>query len=355
MKSVNFKRSGADIRVAEEMKPVKKRRHWDRIIYFTVFFALMFALAYYIFSRLFYVRADAQVLYENVEIRLLDDCRIMEYFTVEDDTIHFGDTLFRYAEHQNNDDDGGNVIIQNKNSDNPAYNWVLREIFNTEEKISSNNTEKEQCLTLIKNYQEEVENIRASVSLGVLPQSRLDVRENDIIKLKSQVQRLQSDNEKLRASIEELKSKIPAMGSETEQNLSFGYGDIQKEKYFLSPFEGTVNRIFIRQFETCLKAETILSLHRDSPIFVRAFFAQEDISDLNSGDEFVLEFPDGTQSIGILKRFYYSTVPLPVEFQKRYEPVTRTIGGDIYPKDSTQAALWKNFYQMNVMVKKFKY
>jgi hypothetical protein len=356
MKSVNFKRAGADIRVAEEGKSIKRKRHWDRIIYFIVFFALLFGIAYYAFTRLFYVRANSQVLYENVELRLLDDCRIMEYFTYEDDTVQFGDTLFRYVEdHDDNVHKSGNVVINQSNSDNPAYNWVLREIFSTESKINVNNTEIEQCKTLIKNYADEAEKIRASVSLGVLPQSRLDVRENDITKLNAQIQRLQSENEKLKNSISELKSKIPAIKNETTQNLSIGYGDLEEEKYFLSPFEGTVNRIFIRQFETCLKSETILSLHRNSPIFVRAFFDQEDIDQLKPGDEFTLEFPDGTESIGILKRFYYSTVPLPVEFQKRYEPITRAIGGDIYPRDSTQAALWKNFYKMNVVVKKFKF
>lgn len=356
MKSVNFKRAGADIRVAEESKSIKRKRHWDRIIYFIVFFALLFGIAYYAFTRLFYVRASSQVLYENVELRLLDDCRIMEYFTYEDDTIQFGDTLFRYVEDQDGDRQGnGSISISNSSGDNPAYNWVLREIFSTESKINGNNSEIDQCRSLIQNYQDEVEKIRASVSLGVLPQSRLDVRENDITKLNAQIQKLESENAKLRNAIEELKSKIPSMQNQSVQSIGQGYGELEEEKYFLSPFEGTVNRIFIRQFETCLKSETILSLHRNSPIFVRAFFDQEDIDQLKPGDEFTLEFPDGTESIGILKRFYYSTVPLPVEFQKKYEPVTRAIGGDIYPRDSTQAALWKNFYKMNVTVKKFKF
>ncbi len=355
MKSINFKRAGSDIRVAEENKPKKKKRQWDRIIYFIVFFALLIGLGYYAFTRLFYVNAQAQVLYENVEIRLLKDARIMEYFTHEDDTIEFGDTLFRYSEDRTDDQSNIQLSAHRSSSDNPAYNWVIREIFTTEEKINSKKSEKEQCLALIKSYKQEVEKIKTSVSLGVLPQSRLDVRENDILKLKSQVQRLESEIAQLYSALDELKTKIPSIHGADSASLSANMGDVQNEKFFLSPFEGTVNRIFIRQFETSLKSETILSLHRNSPIFVRAFFDQSDIDVLQPGDEFLLEFPDGTKSIGVLKRFYYSTVPLPVEFQKRYEPITRTIGGDIYPKDSTQAALWKNFYKMNVVVKKFKF
>lgn len=355
MKSINFKRAGADIRVAEENKPKKKKRQWDRIIYFIVFFALLFGLGYYAFTRLFYVNAQAQVLYENVEIRLLNDARIMEYFTHEDDTIQFGDTLFRYSEDHGDDQSNVNINAQRSGSDNPAYNWVIREIFTVEEKINSKKSEKEQCTALIKSYKQEVEKLKTSVSLGVLPQSRLDVRENDIIKLKAQVQRLDSEISQLNHSLSDLKTKIPSFHNGDSASISMDMGNVQNEKFFLSPFEGTVNRIFIRQFETSLKSETILSLHRDSPIFVRAFFDQADIDVLQPGDEFLLEFPDGTQSIGVLKRFYYSTIPLPIEFQKRYEPITRSIGGDIYPKDSTQAALWKNFYKMNVVVKKFKF
>ena len=129
MKSVNFKRAGADIRVAEESKSIKRKRHWDRIIYFIVFFALLFGIAYYAFTRLFYVRASSQVLYENVELRLLDDCRIMEYFTYEDDTVRFGDTLFRYMEDQDGNQQG-NGSISFLNSDSGTFSLDLYQAAN---------------------------------------------------------------------------------------------------------------------------------------------------------------------------------------------------------------------------------
>ena len=68
-----------------------------------------------------------------------------------------------------------------------------------------------------------------------------------------------------------------------------------------------------------------------------------------------ITFPDGTETKGILRRFYYSTYPLPDEFQKRYEPTTRTVAADIYPVNDADYEHWKAFYKMGVSVSKYKY
>ena len=68
-----------------------------------------------------------------------------------------------------------------------------------------------------------------------------------------------------------------------------------------------------------------------------------------------IEFPDGTESKGLIKRFYYATYQLPDEFQKRYEPTTRTIAADIYPVNDNEYEHWRAFYKMSVSVTKFKY
>jgi len=99
----------------------------------------------------------------------------------------------------------------------------------------------------------------------------------------------------------------------------------------------------------------VLAIHKKSPIFVRAYFNQEDLADVGIGEEFTVTFPDGTVSKGILKNFYYSTIPLPDEFQNRYEPISRAVVGDIYPANGEEARRWKNFYKMSVDVSKYKY
>jgi hypothetical protein len=109
------------------------------------------------------------------------------------------------------------------------------------------------------------------------------------------------------------------------------------------------------EYETALRDEVVLAIHKKSPIFIRAYFDQEDLADVAVGEEFTVTFPDGTQSRGILKSFYYSTIPLPEEFQKKYEPVSRAVVGDIYPVNKDESLQWKNFYKMSVDVSKYKY
>jgi len=337
--------------------PKRNKRQWDRIIYFIVFFSLIGWMCYYIFTRNFYVRAQSHVLYENVNVRLLKDCRVMEYYVEEDTEVKFGDTLFRYIE---NAPDAGydvtaNIQSESNNNDNPAYQWVIREILNTEQRISVNETHLNENNNLIKTYESELKEIQAMVQLGVMPQTRLDLRKNEIVKLKSENNRIVEENKRLRASIEDLKSKIPAINNDYKKNFRLSKEGIAEDKYFVSPFDGSVNRIYIRQFETCLKSEVTMSIHRVSPIFVRAYFEQEDLDYLKTGDEFMVEFPNGKKSIGVLKRFYYSTIPLPEEYQKRYEPTTRSLAGDIYPKDSIEAKEWESYYKMGALVTRFKF
>ena len=62
-----------------------------------------------------------------------------------------------------------------------------------------------------------------------------------------------------------------------------------------------------------MKSEEIVSMHQAHPAFIKAYFEQEDLRYFKVGDEFDIEFPDGTKSKGFLKRFYIATYTLPEE------------------------------------------
>ena len=98
-----------------------------------------------------------------------------------------------------------------------------------------------------------------------------------------------------------------------------------------------------------------MSIHQAHPAFIKAYFEQEDLRYFDVGDVFTIDFPDGTTSKGVLKRFYIATYTLPEEFQKKYEPTTRSIAADIYPLDSTEIVKWKAFYKMSVDISKLKF
>lgn len=315
-------------------------------------------------------------MYENVDIRLLDDCRVTRYFVHEYDSVRVGDTLFEYiddkddSQNSSQNNSGGGVSVEvnaNRGGDN---SWVQREVLNKQEKISSSLAKKKENLSLIKSYEAELERIRASVVLGVLPQSRLDVRQNEIVQLKAENSRIDEEIAGTRRIMSQLQSELAASrsanqtapNSSSESSIINSQGgaagaetEQKKKKYFISPISGSINRIYTLEYETALRDEVVLAIHKKSPIFVRAYFDQEDLADVAVGEEFTVTFPDGTVSRGILKSFYYSTIPLPEEFQKKYEPVSRAVVGDIYPVNADESHQWKNFYKMSVEISKYKY
>ena len=124
-----------------------------------------------------------------MDIRLLDDCRVTRYFVHEYDSVKVGDTLFEYIDERTDNmsqvvGGGANVSISVGGGSGGDKSWLEREILNKREKIASSEAKKKENLSLINSYEAELERIRASVVLGVLPQSRLDVRQNEIVELR---------------------------------------------------------------------------------------------------------------------------------------------------------------------------
>lgn len=366
MKSIDFKRKGSAIRVMpEENGAPKRRQNWDRIVYFA-FLGLLFGfLGWYLFDKIFYLSANGQVLFENVNVRLMNDCRVLNYYKHEDDTVKPGDSLFMYVEDLDEDDGGSGASMatgRDSSSGSNRYDWVEREIYSLRKKMAVNNTEIREQQDLVKTYEAELPRLKNEVILDAMPQARLDLRIHDITELNATIRRINAENTELRKLIAQLTAMLPA---DKKKRISSGTAaaaggggsgeDVSEPRIFVAPIEGSVNRIYTRQFETALKSEVVMSIHKNSPIYVRAFFNQDDLEHFSEGDLLTIHFPDGQKSKGILKRFYYSTIPMPEEFQKRYEPVQRSIAADIYPADSTQQKLWRAFYKMSVEVSKFKY
>ena len=375
MKSINFKRRGTEIRTLPEESRTARRK-WDRITYIFILILLLGLGIYYASTKIFYTRAQGQMMYENVDIRLLDDCRVTRYFVHEYDSVRVGDTLFEYIYDKDDNNNsgnngGGNVSVSvNAGSGGSDNSWIEREILNKREKIANSEAKRKENLSLINSYEAELERIRASVVLGVLPQSRLDLRQNEIVQLKAENSRIQEEISELKKILGQLQSDLSSSRNKTESipsninatvngttqgGASGSAENTPTKKYFISPIAGSINRIYTLEYETALRDEVVLAIHKKSPIFIRAYFDQEDLADVAVGEEFTVTFPDGTQSRGVLKSFYFSTIPLPEEFQKKYEPVSRAVVGDIYPLNKDESLQWKNFYKMSVDVSKYKY
>ena len=357
MKSLSFKRKGSSIRVMPE-PTLRKHYNWDRLVYLVFLLVLFGFLLTWGLKKLFYIEANGQIMFENVEVRILNDCRVLNYYIYEDDTVKIGDTLFMYVE-RNQDNNGLTADIDGSSIDN-RFDWVIREIYALRKKIAVNNTEILEKNKQARLIEKELPAMKNQVILDAMPLSRLDARQNELNQLRSDVERIKAENTELNNLIGSLKPLVkkqvkPKTANGNYEVMGTGADDENIIKYYLSPIEGSVNRIFTRQFETALRQEVVMSIHKNSPIYVRTFFNQEDLAYFHTGDEVQLRFPDGSESKGIVRRFYYSTIALPEEFQKRYEPTQRTIAADVYPADTLDRQQWRTFYKMSVEIKRFKY
>ena len=360
MKSVDFKRKDSVIRVVnEDFK--KPKRNWDRIIYIVFLSLVAFFIGYYAISKIFFIKADGQVLFENVSIRLTDDCRILAYQKEEGDTVKVGDSLFTYT--LDKDNLWGNMAL-NGNVTATSYDnewaWIEKEKYALMKKVALNKIDITESTALIGSYKSEIQRLQNEIVLDVLPKNRLDYVQNEILRLNTAIAKLSIENNQLYGLLKQLNSMIKTPSVKSTKTASIGGGgngdaDENGIRVFYSPIDGTVTRIYTRQFEVALKSEQIMAIHKNTPMYVKGFFEQADLNYFHEGDLVNIEFPDGTDSKGIIKRFYYSTYPLPDEFQKRYEPTTRTIAADIYPVNDNDYEHWRAFFKMGVSVTKFKY
>jgi len=374
MKSMNFQRNKSLIRVVNEQQKVKqkKQRNWDRILYVGLLGLFVLFMVYYFTAKYLYVHAYGHVIIENTHIRLTDDARIIEFYVHEGDSIQKNDTLFSYALDRDDDINGHASQALSIGSINATGkdDWWVKELFALKKKITLNNIDISENVSLITNYKSEIKRLSNEVILDVLPKSRLEFVQNELFKLSTENQKLQRENNELNGLIKTLgpstnKSKYSASNIKLNSSTANQFNDLSKlafseellsdPKYFKSPINGISTRIFIHNFETVLKSEEIMSIHQARPAYIKAYFEQEDLRYFDVGDIFNVEFPDGTSSKGVLKRFYIATYTLPEEFQKKYEPTTRSIAADIYPLDTTELVKWRAFYKMSVDISKIKF
>lgn len=359
MKSINFRRGKSFLRTQKEKIPGTKKVNYDRYIYFVILGIIGIALGWYLWFKFFYIKANGQVLLDNVMIRLTEDGRILKLFKAEGDSVTAGDSLFMYfVEARANQllgiSDSSSTMIEKNN--NTGTQWMEREIFNIQIKIALNNVEIEENSKLLAKQKSDLMRVRNQVMLDALPHSRLESVQQDVDRLSTDIAKTKQENAELALLAAQLKNPLSLPSDVSQSNGAFSAtGMYGLTRVFIAPVDGYVNRIYKSEYETALRTEDILSVQKRDRIFIKAFFEQKDIEDFKEDDVVNVSFPDGTKSKGIIKRLYLGTYDLPVEFQKKYEPTHRTVAADVYPLDSTEATHWKPFHKMNAEITKFKF
>lgn len=379
MKNINFKRSNSAIRVWEEDQKTRRPFNWDRLIYIIILFVILFFAVRYVFNKVFYIEALGEVMLENVNIMNTDDCRVLKYYVEAGEKVKKGDTLFSYYDDPDFElggtvigngmgTNGGNKVSIDLDNNTQKPEWITREIYNLNRSIKGNEIRVAENKKLLDLYKSRLELTKNEVMLDVAPRGNYTEMEKRIEEMQFEIERLNSEI----FMAKEFLSRLYAMlndfepeknelkvntvtGSSDLSGKRVGAGDGEFVKYFRAPIEGTVTKINFEEYEVAVKSEVILTIHKLENIFIQAYFDQEDVSDIQEGDKVLLEFPDGTTSEGVIQGYYFTTNRIPEEFQKKYEPTTRSLTVEIYPINESEMKKWKKYHKLKVAITKYRY
>ena len=213
---------------------------------------------------------------------------------------------------------------------------------------------------MLKIYLDDLERVRNEVILDAVSHTSLENLEYRIEKLQAEIALREEESRIYRKQIgylsdlmrKELDQENIRILQETGHVMLTGAEDASSFKIFTCPIDGTITKVLKQPYEVALKTENILSIHQPNDVHIKGFFEQEDLKYLNEGDIVDIEFPDGTRSVGLIDRFYSATYILPEEFQKKFEPTTRTLAADIIPLGENDLYIWKKYYKLSVKISK---
>ena len=349
MKSIYFKKKDTVFRSLQEQKieKPKKRINWDRIVYMILLFTFLFFVGKYAFFKVYYVKADGQVLSKNINIQNLEDCRIVHFLVKEGSTVKKGDTLFYFTNK-----------VSNAEFENPTKksNWQEKDLIYIDEDLALLRKENGQLRKKYNRLDSNLEKIRQEVLLDILPKSTFLQKENELHDVEDQLEMIENKIQlllekkgRIQYSLSEVVRTDNKNTSQTDYNTKAG------PQPFLAPVDGLISKIFKENTEVVMKSEVIMYVQQVDDIFVKAFFEQTDLKYLKNRSIVEVEFPDGTKSKGRISRFYHSTYQLPEEFQKKYEPTTRSLAVDVVPYNEYEFKKWISFYKLSVIVRKKRF
>jgi hypothetical protein len=380
MKSLNFKRKDDSyLRYLEENKSRKTKSvfNWDRLVYLSLMVLLILFLIKYTYHTIFYIEGNGQVLFEKVDIRHTDDIRILEFNKKEGDDVGIGDTLFTYFLDDGlfNGSGGGSNSVS-VSSAGKSNSWIDKEIYVLKKNVDLNRVRITDYNALLTALNGDLGRVQNEVILDAVSYTNLENLEYRIEKLENDINlssaqnriygkqldylyKLQKDEENSKNQKIEIEqnSSNSIVGSKNifgskRSDVLGGINNQQGFNYFTCPIVGSITNIQKQAFEVALKTEVILSLHQPKNVHIRGYFDQKDLGDIHEGDVVNIEFPDGTTSEGRVDRFEFSTRILPEEFQKKFEPTTRTLAVDILPLNHKDLEIWKKYFKLSVKISK---
>lgn len=342
MKSFKFKKQASVISTLKEPPRAKKKNfNWQRLIYLGILAGIIFYVGKKVYIGIAEVRGEGQVELKNQAVTFTNDIELTNIFVMQGDTVTKGDTLFWYKNEMNEETD---AIIADLNQ---PVDWIIRERMHIEKEIALKKIKKSRHTQELKFKINELQHQKELVLLGVNNiESKLTYIQEDILQIKSQKKELNNEIYYLRKYLAQLKSQEKEI-----QSIEISKAQqVNQSAYYIAQMDGIIGQINFNINEVCYEKEEVMTIHNMEEISIKGYFDPEEVQYIQLGGKVEVLFPNGGRGTGIIHNFYVSTYALPVEFQKKYEPVERNVVVDIIPLNKLEAERWSRFYKMQVEI-----
>jgi len=291
--------------------------------------------------------ANGQIELPKQTVKFSNDIKILHLAVAEGSNVCAGDTLFSYRIM------GDQLDQARLTARTPMSNdWIIREQLNVKKKIEMNRLVIEQKRQLLKHLDGSI-HIKESLLLGGIHEEY-----NQYSALQDQQMRVQSDIEFHSQEVDVLKKYLKQLYAQNKAYSIMNKSELglyDEIKYFASPMDGVISDVFYKENEMCYKKEEMVTIHQLNNASINTYFDPEEIKYLEVGDVVDIEFPDKSQTKGIISKFFVSTYAVPSEFQKKYEPTERNIVAEVVPLNKKDEDSWNSFYKMEVNIQKMRY
>lgn len=347
MRQFKLREEKSFVKILKEPPAAKPKVNWSRRVYIAIFLVVAFLFIKRIYNANMIIFANGQIDLPKQTVKFPNDIKLLELNIKEGSQVCQGDTLFAY-------NIMGDQIDQAKLSiSTPGSNdWIIREQLAINKKIELNKILIQQK-GINLDYLNETIKTKESLLLGGIHDEY-----QAYSGLQNQKANLLAEMQLHKREIEILRKHIGRLYGHRKINEGFNMNQLkiyEQVQYYVAPIDGVISDIFYAVNEICYKKDEMVTIHQMNNATINTYFDPEEVQHLKVGDMVTIEFPDKTESLGIISKFFVSTYAVPSEFQKKYEPTERNIVAEIVPFNKQDDLAWNSYYKMEVNVQKKRY
>jgi len=347
MKQFKLREEKTFVKILKEPPTLKQKVNWSRRFYLLIFIFVAFLFTKRVYMANMIIIANGQLELPKQTVKFPNDIKVLNLNVSTGQEVCEGDTLFAFK-NMGDQLDQARVTMRTSNPNE----WILREQLALRKKIELSELLIEQKNKNL-NYFDEIILKKESLLLGGIHEEY-----NQYSNMLDKKAKLISEIDYHKHEIEILKKHIAQLYVQKKLYSDINIGELgiyDEVQYFISPLDGVISDVFYEANEICYKKEEMITIHQLTNATINTFFDPEEIRYLEIGDMVDIEFPDKSQTKGVISKFFVSTYALPSEFQKKYEPTERNIVAEVLPVNKVDEQTWNSFYKMDVIIEKSRY